>query len=157
MVPYFGGVGVYTSYTSPGDAVYYYSDVKTATKGNFQGIGATGASGAVCAYSGASNNYSYAYLYLGGGGAGYGAGGGGGHAYLTGRYSYDTGSKYGGGAGQLKQNGFRVGIDLGDSIPVTVGSGGAGSTTTPRAPSSTAYGATLTTGNGAAGCVAIFW
>lgn len=153
VVPYFGGVGEYGTFTSSASYTANTSSA-TGTAGSFQGIGAGGATATTNGNLSASTT---AIVNAGGGGAGYGAGGGGGYACSNYRGTTHSALKLGGGAGQLKQNSFVVGKDLTSSIAVTVGAGGAANVYKVTNSSNSAYYAQITPGAGAAGCVAIFW
>lgn len=98
----------------------------TASAGRVGGVGGEGGSGSRFDASHGYDNYGG-----GGGGAGYGAGGGG----------SATGGN-GGNSGQVVYGAHKLTSTA--AIPVTVGTGGAGSTRRPA-------------GAGAPGCVAIFW
>lgn len=145
-----------TSSVSNGESYAVVGGEAVGTQGSFQGIGAEGTIASASAYGYSTTRSTTAYRGAGGGGAGYGAGGGGGYAYAAGYYAYTVHAALnGGGAGQLKQSGFRVGIDFDESIPVTVGAGGARQTFS--ASGSGGSSGSITYGKGADGCVAIFW
>lgn len=130
----------------------------SSTDGSWQGIGGKGNSVDVYVYNGQSNNPGRAIAQSGGGGAGYGAGGGGFlcHSVATAASATSINvqiDKNGGGHGQFITD-IIILKDV-KSIPITVGYGGLGEV---YEYTNTTYSyAKYACGDGAPGCVAVYW